>query len=113
MARRRHKRFGDPTAVHAERAKFHLREIKRLTRTARSYLASPPDCESAGGLIVALAQMQGSYLIDRTAGGFRRAGGYGGAGPRGVIRKFLALCTVKPRSASAARKMRAVWRRGG
>ena len=106
MARR--KRFGDSSEIHAERAKSTLREIRRLVGATKRNLRSPPDCERAARLAIALAQQTGAYLIDRSAGSSRA--GFGGKGPRAVIDRFISVCVVKPKSAAAARKMRAVWR---
>jgi hypothetical protein len=113
MARRRKRRFGATSDVHHDRATSSLREIKRLTDRVRSYLKSPPDCDMAAGLVVTLSELRGAYLIDRFEGGRGRggrAGSYGGRGPRAVIDKFISKCIVKPKTAAAARKMRAVWR---
>lgn len=106
MARR--KRFGSPIEVHAERSKSTLREMKRLMSAVKSRLKSPPDCATASRLVIALAQQQGAYLIDRDS--YRGRAGLGGKGPRAVIEKFISACVVKPRSKAAERKIHSVWR---
>jgi len=106
MARRRHGRFGAPQEVHAERAKSNLREIHRLSRKLRSALRSPPDCIAAAGLLRSLVFVEGAYLIDRAEGYSYRA--RGGRSGRGLFHRFLDSCVVKPKSAAAARRMRAV-----
>ena len=105
------RRFGASTEIHHERSKSTLREIRRLSDQVKRHLRSPPDCEGAAELLLTLAQQQGAYLIDRHEGGGRGLRtSYGGRGPRAIARKFISMCVVKPKSAAAARKMRAVWR---
>jgi hypothetical protein len=110
MARRRRKRYGDPTDYHADRAKGTLREINRLRGALKRHLKAPPDCATAAHLAISLAQAQGSYLIDRSASGPRISGSYGGKGPRAVIERFIRACVIEPRSLAAKRKIHAVWR---
>lgn len=100
--------FGDSQEVHSDRAKSTLREVRRLLKRARVYLSTPPDCKNAASLIMTLNQMRGAYLIDRSARSSRA--GFGGKGPALITKKFIDLCVVKPKSAAAERKMRAVWR---
>ncbi len=104
--RRRRRRFGDSAATHAERSKETLREIRRLKGKFHSAMKSPPDCEQAARLVFAVGQMEGAYWIDRQA---RGTAGLSRAVNR-LLGRFIDACVVRPRSAAAARKMRAVWR---
>lgn len=105
MAKRR---FGASAEKHRDRAQSNLRQIRRVVGVVRRQLRSPPDCEAAASAMRDLLHLEGSYLIDKyegARGGKGLISGYGG--PRGLFDK---ACVVKPRSAAAARKMRAVWR---
>jgi hypothetical protein len=109
MARRKRRGFGLPSEEHRERSKDELREIRRLLGRLRSHMKSPPDCAGAAGLALTLAEMKGSYIVDRGASGpMRMSAGAGGV--TAALRKFVAVCVVKPRSKAAERKIHAVWR---
>jgi hypothetical protein len=107
MARRKRKRFGDPTEVHSERAKSTLREIRRLMGAVKRHLRAPADCATASRLAISLAQQQGAYLIDRASG---RGRARFVKGASAVIDKVLRECVLKPRSEAHKRKIHAVWR---
>lgn len=115
MARRKRRSgFGGDTGIHRERSKGTIREIRRVNGLIRRNLRSPPDCEEAARLIYILGQQEGAYWIDRFEGG-RMGGGHGSASGLGrattrIVGRFIDRCVVKPKSAAAARKMRAVWR---
>lgn len=84
--------------------------MKRLARVIRSHLKAPPDCESLASFLRALAYQEGAFDIDRFESGGRLLQSRVGRVTRALARKFDAACVVKPKSAAAARKMRAVWR---
>lgn len=59
----------------------------------------------------ALFLKEGHYMIDRYDGrGGRTMATSRYKGTRRLFDKFIKTCVIKPRSAAAARKMRAVWR---
>lgn len=117
MARRKRKRrFGSATEAHREGARGSIREMKRLSRSLRSYLQAPADCSSAARLALRLAEVSGSHAAERYhAGGLSRGRWFttslGGRGVRGLLNRFVSACVMKPRSAAAERKIHAVWRR--
>lgn len=103
------RRFGWSAEAHTDAAQSGVREVRRLTDRLKRELRNPPDCVSAARIALALAQEQGHLFINRAGSNYRSPRSWG-AGSNAVLRRFKDLCIVRPRSAAAARKMRAVWR---